>query len=157
MKVRNVNKRRQNSCGCGTWLDHWGKVCGEPLPQHCAATACMAKPQLGAYVQSNNTYDSNWYIIPLCVKHSISAASLEIDDTTTLVSAHVNETCGKQMPIGNVWPHDLQTTIEISTLKHEADAAKAQILRGAAKEAKPQLYSKRKVRREEAPALRVAY
>ena len=119
MKVKNINWRRQNSCSCGTWLDHWAKVCGWPIPEHCAVSTCMAKPQLGAHVQKDSSTDTTWYIIPLCVKHSIRAASLEICDTTALVSAHVNETCAKQMPIGNVWPHDLQTVLALNSFEHD--------------------------------------
>jgi hypothetical protein len=116
MKVKNINGRRQNSCNCGTWLDHWVKICGRPLPRYCAVKTCMGKPELGAHVQKDSSTDGNWYIIPLCVKHSMRAASLEIADTTTLVSAHVNETCGKQMPLGNFWPHELREAIGIAAI-----------------------------------------
>lgn len=155
MKVKNINGRRQNSCGCGTWLDHWVKVSGLPLPEHCAATTCMEKPQLGGHVQKDSVTDGNWYIIALCVKHSIRAASLEIVDTTKLVSAHVNETCARQMPIGNVWPHELRETIATSAVKCETDRAGAQNGPGAGNRARPRLYGKRKAGRVESPALRL--
>jgi len=157
MKVKNINGRRQNSCRCGTWLDHWVNICGRPLPEHCAATTCMGKPQLGAHVQKDDVTDIRWHIIPLCVKHSMRAASLEIVDTTILVSAHVNETCGKQMPIGNVRPYDLQATIETSALKRETDSAMAQGWLARSHRVTPRLYGKRKAGREEAPALRLMY
>jgi hypothetical protein len=157
MKVKNINGRRQNSCKCGTWLDHWVKVCGWPLPQHCAATTCMAQPQLGAHVQKDSVTDNQWYIVPLCVKHSMRAASLEIVDTTQLVSAHVNETCGKQMPIGNVWPHELKETIAAKALKCEPYVGKAHDFPGDATRARPRLYAKRKAGREHPPALSLTY
>lgn len=151
MKVKNVNGRRQNSCRCGTWLDHWVKVCGRPLPQHCAATTCLGKPQLGGHVQKDSVTDTAWYIIPLCVKHSLRAASLEIVDTTNLVSAHVSETCAKQMPIGNVWPYELQSTIATNALKFETGMADAR----RHNRSMPRLYGKRKTGRVEPPALRL--
>jgi hypothetical protein len=86
----------------------------------------MAKPELGAHVQKDDLDDTNWYIIPLCVKHSIRAEFLEIADTTIFVSAHVSETCGKQLPLGNAWPHELRAAIATNTLKQGADMAQAQ-------------------------------
>jgi hypothetical protein len=157
MKVKNINGRRQNSCKCGTWLDHWVKICGQPLPQHCAATTCMGAAQLGAHVQKDCASDSGWYILPLCVKHSMRAALLEISDTTLLVSADVNETCGKQMPIGNVCLEELRVTIATNASKYEKDVAKAQEKRGVAVGAMPRLYGKRRIGRVEPPALRLMY
>ena len=126
MKVKNINGGRQNSCKCGTWLDHWAKISGRPLPQHCSEARCMAKPVLGAHVQKDSSTDTDWYIIPLCVKHSIRAESLEIADTTTFVSAHVGDTCAKHLPVGNVWPHELRNTLAANALKHGADPGKVQ-------------------------------
>jgi hypothetical protein len=157
MKVKNINGRRQNSCKCGSWLDHWVRVCGWPLPQHCAATTCMAAPQLGAHVQKDSLSDARWYIIPLCVKHSIRVASLEILDTTTLVSAHVHETCGKQMPIGNFWPHDLEATIASSALKLETDTVAERNPLSLSTRVTAGLYGKRKPAREQPPVLRLTY
>jgi hypothetical protein len=157
MKVKNINGRRQNSCKCGTWLDHWVKVCGLPLPQHCAVSTCIGKPQLGAHVQKDSVTDTGWYIIPLCVKHSVRVSSLEIVDTTKLVSAHVHETCGKQMPIGNVSPHELQATFAANALKQEIDIGSAQACCSRSKWAAPRLYSKRKHPRPEPPVLRLTY
>src|SRR5580658_8786447 len=104
MKVKNVNARRQNSCKCGSWLDHWVKMSGRPLPEYCSEPRCMGKPELGAHVQKDSPTDTNWYIIPVCVKHSIRAESLEVVDTAAFVSAHVSDTCEKLAPIGNAWP-----------------------------------------------------
>jgi hypothetical protein len=123
MKVKNINGRRQSNCKCGTWLDHWVKICGRPLPQHCAEARCMARPELGAHVQKDNPADTNWYIIPLCIKHSIRAECLEVADTTILVSAHVAETCARQVPIGHVWPHEWRGAMAANTLQHGADNA----------------------------------
>jgi len=157
MKVKNINGRRQSSCSCGTWLDHWVKICGRPLPQHCAATMCMGMPQLGAHVQTDSVTDSDWYIIPLCVKHSIRAASLEIEDTTTLVSAHVSETCGKQMPIGNFWPNELRATMAMNGSKNETNIGKVQDWLRRFSPVTTRLYGKRKAGRQEPPALRLMY
>jgi hypothetical protein len=117
----------------------------------------MATPQLGAHVQIDNETENYWYIIPLCLKHSISATSLEIDDATVLVSAHVIENCGKQMPIGNIQPQDLPATIATNPMMHEQEKAKAQDLRGRSDTEMLRVYGKPKVRREEPPALGLMY
>jgi hypothetical protein len=135
MKVKNINGRRQNSCRCGTWLDHWVRICGRPIPQHCAQARCLGKPELGAHVQKDSSTDTDWYIIPLCVKHSIKAESLEILDTTVFVSAHVSETCVKQRPIGDALPHELQAAMARNTLPHGKETATAQVGPGHAKPA----------------------
>jgi hypothetical protein len=157
MKVKNINGRRQNSCKCGTWLDHWMKISGWPLPQYCAASTCMAQPQLGAHVQLENETEGYWYIIPLCLKHSTNTPLLEIDDSTVFVSAHVNENCAKQMPIGNVWPQELEASITASVSKEDPEIAKVQSMLDRAKRVAPAMYSKRKPTRPEPPALALTY
>ncbi len=92
----------------------------------------MGKPQLGAHVQKEDATENDWFIIPLCVKHSMRAESLEIVDTTILVSAHVSETCARQMPIGNVWPHELRAAIAMNASKSETHIARHQDWRGPA-------------------------
>src|SRR5271155_2053889 len=116
MKAKNINGRRQNSCKCGTWLDHWVKMCGQPLPRHCSEARCMGKPELGAHVQKDSSTDTNWYIIPLCVKHSIKADFIEVADTTLFVSAQVTFTYARQLPIGNVRPQELRQTLAANAL-----------------------------------------
>jgi hypothetical protein len=85
----------------------------------------MRKPELGAHVQKDSDTDTNWYIIPLCVKHSIKAEFLEIVDTATFVSAHVNDTCAKPLPLGNTWLHDMRESLAASALRHGVDTAEA--------------------------------
>ena len=129
MIVKNINYKRQPSCKCCTWLDHWVKICGKPVPENCSEARCLEKPVLGAHVQKDDSSDTNWYIIPLCVKHSIKARFLKIGDTTTFVSAHVNDTCAKQLPIGNAWPHELLATMATSaqaSLNFGPDVAESQ-------------------------------
>ena len=144
MNVKNINGRRQNSCKCGTWLDHWVKICNQPLPDHCCEARCMGKPELGAHVQKDSSTDTTWYIIPLCVKHSIRAESLEIADTTILVSAHVNDTCARQLPIGNVWPYELRQTLARNAQCLGPEAAKMQDWLERAASAKTRPCGKRK-------------
>jgi hypothetical protein len=152
MKVKNINGRRQNSCRCGTWLDHWVKICGRPLPPHCAEARCMGKPELGAHVQKDGSTDTDWYIIPLCVKHSIKAESLEIVDTTIFVSAHVSESCAKQLPIGGALPQEVRSAMALDALQNGADIGKAQGAPGHASSSTTLLYFLRKERPKEPPA-----
>lgn len=156
MKVKNINGRRQNSCKCGTWLDHWARISGRPLPEHCAETKCMGKPELGAHVQKDSLDDSNWYIIPLCVKHSLKAEFLEVADTTAFVSAHVNETCAKQLPLGYFWPHEWRVTLAHNALKRGADPGQVQDWLDHAI-SKTRTYGKRKDKPAPRPPLKGMY
>lgn len=96
MKVRNINGTSQNTCKCGTWLEHWKNFSNQSLPSHCVEKSCYQKPMVGAHVQKDNSSDNNWYIIPLCNSHNNETGkSLDIMDGTVLVSANVAETCGR--------------------------------------------------------------
>jgi hypothetical protein len=106
----------------------------------------MRKPELGAHVQKDSSTDTNWYVIPLCVKHSIQAEFIEIADTTTFVSAQVSDTCARQLPIGNFRPQDLLDTLAASALRHGTDPAKVQDWLDHATSAKTPLHVKRKER-----------
>ena len=93
MWVKNVNGTSQNTCKCGSWLDHWKKFSGKTA-QYCSEKTCTNKPEVGAHVQKN-TSDSSWYIVPLCNEHNRKTSSLELVDSVQLVSANVSNTCGK--------------------------------------------------------------
>ena len=96
MKVNNINGTGPNTCKCGSWLDHWKKFSGQSLPAYCPEVNCTQKPEVGAHVQKDSHYDTNWYIVPLCKAcNGKTGKSLEISDSVKLVSANVSETCGK--------------------------------------------------------------
>ena len=96
MKVTNINGTSDNTCKCGSWLDHWKKFSQQALPTHCPEKSCIEKPELGAHVQKHGSSDSNWYILPLCKKHNAqSGGTLEVSDYVALAPANVKETCGK--------------------------------------------------------------
>lgn len=95
MKVRNVNGTEDNSCKCGSWLEHWKKFGGGRLPDYCSEISCVGKPTIGAHVQKDSPADKNWYIVPLCEKHNKKVDELTILNTVKLVPANVSETCGK--------------------------------------------------------------
>ncbi len=95
MKVNNINGTSDNSCRCGTWLEHWKKFTGRSLPATCPELTCAQKPEVGAHVQKDSSTDKSWYIVPLCKKHNAETGkSLNIADTP-LASANVAATCGK--------------------------------------------------------------
>lgn len=97
MKVRNINGTSDNSCSCGSWLDHWKKFSGQSIPSYCPTDKCLNKPEVGAHVQVDSYYDSNWYIIPLCKTcNAQKNKDLIVSDYVKLVSANKSETCGKQ-------------------------------------------------------------
>lgn len=95
MKVKNINGTSDNTCSCGSWLDHWKKFSRQSLT-YCPVKDCLGKIEVGAHVQKDSATDSSWYIIPLCEKHNgETGKSLSVNDTVTLVSANVSKTCGK--------------------------------------------------------------
>jgi hypothetical protein len=52
--------------------------------------------EVGTHVQKDVPNDPNWYIVPLCGFHNQSkATTLQIRPLLNLVSANINETCGK--------------------------------------------------------------
>lgn len=93
-RIKNINGTSQNKCSCGSWLKHWEKFSGQTT-SFCIEKSCINKDLVGAHVQKANSFDSKWYIIPLCNKHNQSNGELEIIDTYKMVSANKGETCEK--------------------------------------------------------------
>jgi hypothetical protein len=96
MRVTNINDTSQNTCKCGSWLNHWIKFSGQGLPRWCSERSCIKAPEVGAHVQKDGYVDMGWYIVPLCDEHNRQTGkSLGLVDGVTLVSANVSQTCGK--------------------------------------------------------------
>lgn len=96
MIVRNINGTSENTCKCGSWLNHWKNYSEQKLPDWCPEKDCIEKQFVGAHVQKDDSSDSSWYIIPLCSKHnSMQGQSINISDFVKLVPANVKETCGQ--------------------------------------------------------------
>jgi hypothetical protein len=82
MRIINIDGTSDNTCGCGSWLDHWLNFSGQSLPRYCPETSCTNKPEVGAHVQKNSNSDKNWYIVPLCKGcNGKRSESLEISDS----------------------------------------------------------------------------
>ncbi|HVU48997.1 MAG TPA: hypothetical protein VHD85_22920 [Terracidiphilus sp.] len=94
MRITNINGTSDNDCSCGSWLIHWKRYSGVPLPPTCACTTCYDRPTVGAHVQKDTLLDNAWYIVPLCDAHNRSTAALDIGNTP-LVSANTADTCAK--------------------------------------------------------------
>jgi len=95
MKVNNISGTSDKTCKCGSWLDHWKNFSGQSLPGYCPEKTCLQTPEVGAHVQKDNSTDRSWYIVPLSKKHNgETGKSLEVSDSTTLVSANATSTCG---------------------------------------------------------------
>lgn len=94
MKVHNINGTSQNTCKCGSWLNHWRNYSGQSLPTYCPERTCTGKPEVGAHVQKDDSTDRSWYIVPLCSKHNaMTGESIELVDSIKLASANVAATC----------------------------------------------------------------
>lgn len=90
--VKNINGTSDNTCLCGSWINHWRKYT-QKLPVFCSVNSCNDTDLVGAHVQKDSN-DMSWYIVPLCKSHNKSATPLDIGNST-LVSANRRETCGK--------------------------------------------------------------
>lgn len=94
MKVNNINGTSENTCNCGSWLNHWKNYSGQSLPTYCLEKSCTKKPEVGAHVQKDSADDKSWYIIPLCSEcNRKTRVSLDISDSIALVSANISQTC----------------------------------------------------------------
>lgn len=95
-KVKNINGTSDNSCKCGSWLNHWEKYGGGKAGM-CAEKACTKKAEVGAHVLKADSNDKNWYIVPMCKDHNgLLGEEIEVMDSTVLVSANTAETCAKK-------------------------------------------------------------
>lgn len=94
MRVKNINGTSQNTCRCGTWLQHWRNLSGQ-YTVTCRALGCSRIDISGAHVQKDNSDDNRWYIVPFCVLHNRASHLVELEAGTALVSANKKETCEK--------------------------------------------------------------
>ena len=95
-KVKNINGTTDNSCRCGSWLNHWQKY-GGILAGVCVEKSCTKNAEAGAHVLKGDSIDQNWYIIPLCRDHNaLWGKEIEIRDSAKIVSANTKETCAKE-------------------------------------------------------------
>lgn len=95
MQVTNIDGTSDNTCRCGSWLDHWKRFSGQRAPTLCPEVRCTEAPEVGAHVQKVGSAD--WYIVPLCKTHNAARGqTISISDSIPLVSANVSQTCGKK-------------------------------------------------------------
>lgn len=95
MKLKNINGTAQLNCSCGSWLQHWENYSGQTAT-YCGEVSCTNTDLVGAHVQKADSYDSAWYIYPLCNKHNQAGGTLEVSDTYKLVSANKSQTCERR-------------------------------------------------------------
>lgn len=104
MKVKNIDGSSDNTCKCGSWLNHWKKF-SRAKAGLCKERSCTNLATVGAHVRKANSKDQNGYIIPLCSAHNeLKGKELEIFLNPTLISANVSETCGKVIRVNRMEP-----------------------------------------------------
>ncbi len=94
MKVENIDGTKDSTCKCGSWLQHWKNYGGDKV-SHCSASGCENSVELGAHVQKADSHDWSWYIVPFCETHNHATYHVDLVFDTKMVSANVEETCGK--------------------------------------------------------------
>jgi hypothetical protein len=98
MRIKNINDMCEQSCRCGSWLEHWKNHSKQPFPNVCPAKGCEQVPVAGAFVQKDNYFNTDWYIVPLCHKHNrLYGASLDLSDSVALVLGKAFKDCGQPL------------------------------------------------------------
>lgn len=92
-RVKNVNgsSRFANPAGYDSWLDYWEDKSGKTA-KRCSATDChlLGRSNLvGAHVQKVNSYDNNWYIVPLCHGCNNRTDEFYVDETLVPVPSNL--------------------------------------------------------------------
>jgi hypothetical protein len=95
MKVEQISYHKDETCACGSWLDHWYKFSDVEI-HHCQASQCEEPVFCGAHVRKADSHDRNWYIVPLCETHSHSTYHVDMIMGTPLVLADASQTCEKE-------------------------------------------------------------
>lgn len=96
MKVTNINGTSDHTCLCGSWLKHWEKfnLTGQRTPFFCPVCG-YSKVEVGAHVQKYDSYDKDWYIVPLCKSCNNKSSSTILDiGNCALAPASRASTCG---------------------------------------------------------------
>ena len=94
-KVKNINGTTDDTCRCGSWLNHWEKY-GGILAGVCVEKSCAKPAEVGAHVMKVESIDQGHYIVPLCRDHNaLSGQEIEIRGSAKMVSANTKETCAK--------------------------------------------------------------
>jgi len=95
--VRNIPNTSDRTCGCNSWIEHWGKYNTKKYPvNRCAAiNGPHDGPIVGAHVRTTNPYDTTAYIVPLCSRHNQvhSSETIEIYDDTSFAVENPAQTC----------------------------------------------------------------
>lgn len=89
--IKNINLAHIPSCGCENWYEHWVNTADQWLIC-CAEYSCINPIHQGILVQHAEIEDENWYVVPLCKKHSNHADILDVGDVK-LIKAGRAENC----------------------------------------------------------------
>ena len=90
---KNKKGTGDRSCKCGTWKQHWINRSGKDWPTFCSVNGCINKATLGAHVINSKV--SGEKIVPMCESCNKLTDEFDLTNGTTVVSANVSETCGK--------------------------------------------------------------
>jgi len=98
MKIKNIKHNLESlctcKCGCATWLQHWEKQSGHKPPTFCIVSTpdCLEKTNLAAFVQKVGDNTDNWYLAPLCKRHSTNkTAEYFVHNTWPLIEITAND------------------------------------------------------------------
>jgi hypothetical protein len=87
---RNVSGTSNDTCRCGSWLEHYKRYSGQSLLR-CAVEGCGEWATDGAHVQQHplNPFVDNTYILPFCHAHNMAPGWLQVPDSYSAIPARV--------------------------------------------------------------------
>ena len=84
VEVKNLSgtgsEHYNNPHGYSSWKEFWIAKSGMTWPNKCSASCCHQMPVVGAHVKKVNSFDSSWYIVPLCQRCNMRSYSFYVDD-----------------------------------------------------------------------------
>ena len=91
-KVKNLNGTSDNKppVGFTSWKEYWIAIKGF-WPSLCAAYGCYDAPDVGAHVKKVDSYDDDWYIVPLCSKHNNQRGEILYVESEKMVKANIKK------------------------------------------------------------------
>ena len=97
--VYNLIGTSGRKCRCrtrpNTWLAHWERGTGLPLPEKCCAKYCRRYVEVGAHVRHHGSDGRIPWIVPFCQHHNKRPPShaIELKNGVTLCGAAMNIDC----------------------------------------------------------------
>ncbi len=86
--VVNVVGSGRDSCGCGSWIDHWKRTHRKTVAI-CSIQQCIVIDVEGAHVRRPHLSKTRIEIIPMCHEHNMASGPMRVKHNTEFADAAV--------------------------------------------------------------------